>query len=254
MLAIIIVILAVVFDQISKYLVVEAAAPVDSLLEGTGKWAMDFIPRVLSFSYAENKGGGWSILNGGGWERGKTWAGATGIPGDAYWVNNWDFPNDDRKNYTQCFEDKIKPQVTELMTRYGDICLIWFDTPSSISPAQSRELYDLVKHYQPECLVNSRIGNGLGDYCSTGDNEVNFDPSTKNFPLFECPATLNDTWGYKSFDNNWKTKEQVLCLLDRLNARGINYLLNVGPDALGRIPGPAQDIFRAVGEHIHNIK
>ncbi len=69
MLAIIIVILAVVFDQISKYLVVEAASPVDSLLEGTGKWAMDFIPRVLSFSYAENKGGGWSILNGGGWER-----------------------------------------------------------------------------------------------------------------------------------------------------------------------------------------
>ncbi|MBR2951016.1 MAG: alpha-L-fucosidase [Lachnospiraceae bacterium] len=196
----------------------------------------------------------WHEPNGGGWERGKTWAGATGNPGDAYWVNNWDFPNDGQKNYTQCFEDKIKPQVTELMTRYGDICLIWFDTPSSISPAQSQELYDLVKHYQPECLVNSRIGNGLGDYCSTGDNEVDFDPSTKDFPLFECPATLNDTWGYKSFDNNWKSREQVLGLLDRLNARGINYLLNVGPDALGRIPGPAQNIFRAVGEHIHNLK
>ena len=195
----------------------------------------------------------WHEPNGGGWERGKTWAGETGNLGDAYWVNNWDFPNDDQKNYTQCFEDKIKPQVTELLTGYGDICLIWFDTPGSISPAQSRELYDLVKHYQPECLVNSRIGNGLGDYCSTGDNEVNFDTTTESFPLFECPATLNDTWGYKSFDNNWKSKEQVLGLLDRLNARGINYLLNVGPDALGRIPGPAQDIFRAVGKHIYHL-
>ena len=196
----------------------------------------------------------WHEPNGGGWQRGKTWDGATGKAGDAYWVNNWDFPNDDQKNYAQCFEDKIKPQVTELMTKYGDICLIWFDTPISISLAQSQELYSLVKHYQPECLVNSRIGNGLGDYYSTGDNEVNFNPNTKDFPLFECPATLNDTWGYKSFDNNWKSKEQVLDLLDRLNTRGVNYLLNVGPDALGRIPGPAQDIFRTVGEHIRNLK
>jgi alpha-L-fucosidase len=196
----------------------------------------------------------WHEPNGGGWPAGKTWAGETGIPGDAYWVNNWDFPDDAHKNYTQCFEDKIKPQVTELMKNYGDICLIWFDTPQTITPAQSKELFDLVKHYQPECLVNSRIGNGLGDYRSTGDNQVNFDPTTANFPLFECPATLNDTWGYKAFDNNWKPKEEVIALKDRLNARGINYLLNVGPDALGRIPGPAQDILRAVGEHIRSGK
>ena len=196
----------------------------------------------------------WHEPNGGGWPAGKTWAGETGIPGDAYWVNNWDFPDDARKNYTQCFEDKIKPQVTELMKNYGDICLIWFDTPQTISPAQSKELFDLVKHYQPECLVNSRIGNGLGDYHSTGDNEVDFDPNAISFPLYECPATLNDTWGYKAFDNNWKPKEEVIALKDRLNARGINYLLNVGPDALGRIPGPAQDILRAVGGHIRSGK
>ena len=65
MLAIIIVILAVVSDQITKYFVVQAANPVN----GASDWAREFIPGVLSFSYAENKGGGWSILNGGGWER-----------------------------------------------------------------------------------------------------------------------------------------------------------------------------------------
>ncbi len=65
MLAIIIVILAVVSDQITKYFVVQAANPVN----GVSDWAREFIPGVLSFSYAENKGGGWSILNGGGWER-----------------------------------------------------------------------------------------------------------------------------------------------------------------------------------------
>ncbi len=181
----------------------------------------------------------WHEPNGGGWTNGKTWTG-----GAAYWVNNWDFPDDEHKDFSQCFEDKIKPQVTELLTNYGDLCLIWFDTPGVITPAQSKELYDLVKHYQPECLVNSRIGNGLGDYTSCGDNQI---PDDYKTTLYECPATLNDTWGYKSFDSNWKDAKRVIEIKNHLNERGINYLLNVGPDHLGRIPAPASDILREVG-------
>lgn len=182
----------------------------------------------------------WHEPNGGGWQRGKSWCG-----GKAYWVNNWDFPDDAHKDFAQCFEKKIKPQVTELLTNYGDLCLIWFDTPDTISPEQSEELYQLVKRYQPNCLVNSRIGNGRGDYHSWGDNQIP-DEYMKD-GLFETPATLNDTWGYKSFDNNWKDAKKVLELKEHLNSRGINYLLNVGPDALGRIPGPAVDILREAG-------
>ena len=74
------------------------------------------------------------------------------------------------------------------------------------------------------------------------------DNAHKNYArLFETPATLNDTWGYKSFDENWKSAEEVLRLKRHLNARGINYLLNVGPDPMGRIPAPAQEILRRVG-------
>ena len=179
----------------------------------------------------------WSEPNGGGYTRGKT-----GYGDRAYWTTNWDYPDDANKNYTQCFEDKIKPQVKEILTGYGDICLIWFDTPGCISPEQSDELYQLVKTYQPDCLVNSRIGNGRGDYASAGDNEIPDDD--KGSMLFETPATLNDTWGYKSFDNNWKSPEKVREIREHLNARGINYLLNVGPDYLGRIPAPAAEILR----------
>ncbi len=182
----------------------------------------------------------WSEPNGGGYTSGKTWCGGRG-----YWTNNWDFPDDANKNFTQCFNDKIKPQVKEILTGYGDICLIWFDTPGVITPEQSEELYRMVKQYQPECLVNSRIGNGRGDYGSAGDNEIPEDD--KGAMLFETPATLNDTWGYKSFDNNWKDAKTVKQIKEHLNARGINYLLNVGPDYLGRIPGPAVDILREVG-------
>ena len=184
----------------------------------------------------------WHEPNGGGWTKGKTWSG-----GAAYWVNNWDFPDDAHKDFSQCFRDKIKPQVTELLTNYGDLALIWFDTPGVISPEQSRELYDLVKHYQPACLVNSRIGNGMGDYTSCGDNEI---PDDYKTTLYESPATLNDTWGYKSFDANWKDADHVLAIKNHLNERGINYLLNVGPDHLGRIPAPAYDILCEVGRRL----
>lgn len=182
----------------------------------------------------------WSEPNGGGYTAGFTWYGNAGS-----WTNDWDFPQNMNKNYTQCFESKIKPQVKEILTQYGDLCLIWFDTPWTISQAQSRELVDMVHTYQPNCLVNSRVGNDMGDYRSMGDNEIpdNFMPDG----LFETPATLNDTWGYKSFDNNWKDAKRVIELKNHLNKRGINYLLNVGPDALGRIPGPAVDILREVG-------
>ena len=184
----------------------------------------------------------WSEPNGGGYTAGRTWCGGAGV-----WTNDWDFPDNAHKEYAQCFESKIKPQVTELLTGYGDLCLIWFDTPRTISAAQSQELVDLVHRHQPNCLINSRVGNGLGDYSSTGDNEI---PADYKQALYEAPCTLNDTWGYKAFDDNWKSPERVLELKAHTRSRVINYLLNVGPDYLGRIPAPACDILREVGRRL----
>jgi alpha-L-fucosidase len=161
------------------------------------------------------------------------------------WCNDWDFPDRDQKNYRICFEKKIKPQVKELLTEYGDICLIWFDTPIDIPEECSKELYDMVKKYQPNCLVNSRIGNDMGDYVSLGDNEL---PDAYTDALIEAPITLNHTWGYKSFDNDWKSPEEVQRILDKCRKCGANLLLNIGPDALGRLPAPALDTLHALGK------
>lgn len=162
------------------------------------------------------------------------------------WGNDWDFPENEKKDYSVVYEKKIKPQVKELLTNYGDICLIWFDTPIGMPKEYSKELYEMVKKYQPDCLVNSRIGHDLYDYESAGDNEI---PETEKWDrLFETPATLNDTWGYKSYDQNWKSAEEVLRIKKHLNERGINYLLNVGPDHLGRFPAKAVEILRKIGE------
>lgn len=183
----------------------------------------------------------WDEPDGGGYNTGKTWCG-----GKAWWTNNWDFPDKDKKDFSRCFESKIKPQVKEILTKYGDLCLIWFDCPFTITPEQTDELYSMVRRYQPGCLVNSRIGNGRGDYTSAGDNQIPDDD--KGEMLFETPATLNDTWGFKYFDSNWKDAAKVRSLRKHLNDRGINYLLNVGPDALGRIPAPAEEILRAAAD------
>lgn len=75
------------------------------------------------------------------------------------WCNDWDFPNNAKKNFDICFENKIRPQVEELLRNYGELCLIWFDVPMTIRDSQSRELFELVKKYQPDCLINSRLGN-----------------------------------------------------------------------------------------------
>ena len=120
-----------------------------------------------------------------------------------------------------------------------------------LSPKNKWELADMVHALQPDCLINSRIGNGMGDYQSLGDNQI--PEGALSGGLFETPATLNDTWGYKSFDDHWKRPEKVLSLKKHLNACGVNYLLNVGPDGLGRIPAPAADILRQVGKELSPI-
>lgn len=162
------------------------------------------------------------------------------------WDNDWDFPDRSKKDYMRCYNEKIKPQVEEILRNYGDLCLIWFDTPCRIPQACADELYGMVKKYQPNCLVNSRIGTKLFDYESAGDNEL--PTSDKSGILYESPATLNDTWGYKSYDNNWKNADEVRRLKEKINSFGANYLLNVGPDWLGRIPAPAIDILSKLNQ------
>lgn len=165
--------------------------------------------------------------------------------GGMSWDNDWDFPDRSKKDYRLCFEKKIKPQVKELLTEYGDLCLVWFDTPLDIPEDCSRELVAMVKQYQPHCLVNSRVGNGVGDYRSCGDNKL---PESYSDELVEAPITLNKTWGYKSFDNEWKSPDEVHAILSRCRNAGANLLLNIGPDGLGRLPAPAMDVLKALAK------
>jgi len=224
---------ALFHSKVSRYNVVDATPFGRDVI---GELANACAKHSLRFGLYYSQDLDWSEPDGGGYTAGHTWCNF------GPWTNEWDYPDNASKNYTRCFEEKIVPQVEEILTGYGDLALIWFDTPQTLSEEQSRYLYDLVRKHQPDCLVNSRIGNGLGDYRSLGDNEI--PESGRAEGLAESACTLNDTWGYKAFDNNWKDPAIVRRNREHLNGMGINYLLNVGPDALGRIPAPAQRILR----------
>ena len=157
--------------------------------------------------------------------------------------NDWDYV-EEQKDFDGYVQQYVKAQVRELLTGYGPICLIWFDTPKRMTVDQSHQLADLVHELQPDCLVSGRIGNAVGDYAEAGDNRIPADAVSEDW---ETPATLNDTWGFKSDDHNWKSTTDLLHKLVDITSKGGNYLLNVGPTAEGVIPTPSVERLRAMG-------
>lgn len=159
------------------------------------------------------------------------------------WGNDWDFPDCSKKEFKRYFYGKVVPQITELLTRYGEVSVLWLDCPVSIAKEESLELRNLVRRLQPDCLISGRIGNGCGDFISLGDNQL---PGTAIPGLVECPATLNDTWGFKRNDHHWKTAETVIGQLLELAEKRVNYLLNVGPRPDGALPPETVRILREI--------
>ncbi len=158
--------------------------------------------------------------------------------------NTWDF-NEDEQDFADYIDNYVKPQVREILTNYGPICIIWFDTPRIIERHQSQELLELVHSIQPDCLVCGRLGNKLGDYATAQDNAI--PPELQAEIDWETPATINDTWGFKTHDHNWKSTTRLIQNLVDIVSKGGNYLLNIGPDALGAIPQPSIERLEGMG-------
>jgi alpha-L-fucosidase len=162
--------------------------------------------------------------------------------------NDWDFGPDqvdgkERKDYDGYLRGKAEPQVRELLTGYGPVALIWFDTPRMMTPERAKRFTDLVRSLQPKTLIDGRLG-AAGDYVSTGDNVI---PGQVQKEYWEVPATINHTWGYRKDDVDWKSPGEIVFKLMDSVSKGGNYLLNVGPMADGFIPQASQDNLRAVG-------
>lgn len=162
--------------------------------------------------------------------------------------NTWDFETpESERNFEKYLNGKCKTQLRELLSGYGELGLIWFDVPWGITAERAVELRQFVKSLQPQCLINGRLGGRAedSDFLCLGDNEI---PYGKVDGCAETAATLNDTWGYKRNDRNFKTPKMVIEELCGLTAKGANLLLNVGPDASGAIPQPELDVLERVAQ------
>ena len=157
--------------------------------------------------------------------------------------NTWDFGPDEKKDFDQYLRAKAEPQVRELLTGYGPVALVWFDTPRMMNGDRAQRFTDIVRSLQPATLIDGRLG-AEGDYRSTGDNVV---PDETLGEAWETPATINHTWGFRKDDEDWKSAGTILFKLIDIVSKGGNYLLNVGPMADGVIPPASQNVLRAAG-------
>lgn len=158
--------------------------------------------------------------------------------------NDWD-PSEESYDDYVC--KKALNQVEELLVNVADVSNIWFDVAYYIPEHYSFEFYKLVHQYQPQALISHRIGNGFGDIECPGDNVVPSELMVGAKP-WETVGTMNNSWGFKHYDHDWKSSNEVLLWLIDIVSKGGNYMLNIGPDALGRVPDANVTILSEIGE------
>jgi len=158
--------------------------------------------------------------------------------------NDWDpSPN----TFSEYLENKAYPQVKEILTKFPGMTTLWYDYPRYITPAQSMKFYKLAYRLQPNMLVNSRVGNDLGDFDIPGDNKIPADHLSITKP-WQTVGTTNNSWGYKSYDHDWKSVKELIFWLTEIVSKGGNYMLNIGPKASGEVPAESVNNLLEVGK------
>jgi alpha-L-fucosidase len=155
-------------------------------------------------------------------------------------------------------EEYLKPQLKELLTNY-DPAVLWFDGEwiPEWTEEQGKSLYNYLRNMKPDLLINNRIGKGragmqgmnqykdaAGDF---GTPEQEILEGTSDYDWESC-MTMNDTWGFKKNDHNWKSSTILIHNLVDVAAKGGNYLLNIGPTAQGEIPQPSVERLLEMGK------
>jgi alpha-L-fucosidase len=176
------------------------------------------------------------------------WANPDSARIDAFTAANkghWD-PAQLTSTMDEYMERVAIPQVKELMTNYGEVAVLWWDTPTNMTDEYATKLQALLK-LQPNIITNDRLKrpNFPGD---TGTPEQKIPGADEvDGRDWETCMTMNGTWGFRTNDDKWKSPETLIRNLCDIASKGGNYLLNVGPDALGQIPQPSIERLQAVG-------
>ncbi|MDB5226653.1 MAG: alpha-L-fucosidase [Bacteroidota bacterium] len=176
------------------------------------------------------------------------WANPDSAAIDAYTAahkGHWD-PAQETKTFDQYINDVAVPQVKELMTNYGDVAVLWWDTPTNMTDEAALKLQEQLK-LQPNIITNDRLKrpNFPGD-TKTPEQKIPGQSELDGNDWETC-MTMNSSWGYKSWDTKWKSTETLIHNLVDIASKGGNYLLNVGPKPDGTFPQESVDRLKAIG-------
>ncbi len=154
----------------------------------------------------------------------------------------------------------MKDQICELLTKYGDIGVLWFDGEweSTWNTTYGRDLYEFVRKLQPNIIVNNRVGagrSGMEGLTKEGEFGGDFGTPEQQIPATGLPGvdwetcmTMNDHWGYNKHDQHWKSTRELLQMLADIASKGGNYLLNVGPTSEGVFPQASIERLKEIGQ------
>lgn len=150
-------------------------------------------------------------------------------------------PNPGDEPDEDLYIEYIKNQVGELLTNYGKIHALFWDIPPK---RREPSVNEYVRKLQPHILINDR-GYDKGDY-STPERDkcirnANFDRLCE-----ACQSVGSQSWGYRN-DEDYFTAQFLIASMSSILIKGGNFLLNVGPDGMGRIPDASKEIFKEVG-------
>jgi alpha-L-fucosidase len=162
------------------------------------------------------------------------------------------------------YVEHMKKQLQELVNKYGDIGVLWFDGEweETWSHEYGKDLYNYVRKLQPGIIINNRVDVGregsLEGLSKEGEFVGDFGTPEQQVPATGLPGvdwesciTMNDHWGYNKHDDNWKSTGQLIRMLADIASKGGNLLLNVGPTSEGLIPDPSIERLNAMGEWMH---
>lgn len=155
-------------------------------------------------------------------------------------------------NFDDYLERIAIPQVRELLSNYGPVAVFWWDTPTGMTEQRAERFTPLLA-LQPSLITNNRLLDAYNRNRFSGDTETPeqyIPPTGFKDRDFEVCMTMNDTWGYKQYDQNWKPAGDLIRKLVDVASKGGNFLLNVGPDSLGQIPQPSVERLKAMGRWI----
>ncbi len=166
-----------------------------------------------------------------------------------YSLLDWHFPGVLPQGYpkpaeiTEPLVKQAHAQVRELLTRYGQVDVLWFDGMAPSDPLlwRSKELCEMARRLQPGIIINDRAGT-TEDFV-TPENVV----AAHNQPWESC-YTMNRTWGYAPYDRNYKPVHEIIRLLASCASQSGNFLLNVSPDGDGKIPVEQTETLKKVGQ------